>query len=93
MTVHHDQNGGGGTVKLSARDWISLIVVIVSAAAGILMRMDFVENRMDQKFETMRSEWTNQAPSPAMWTKDNIVRINKELDELRARMTLIERHN
>lgn len=83
MTVKHDSEGNG-VVRLGARDWIYVVVLVCSAATGVMFRMDYVENRIDTKFETWRSEWAREAPSPAMWTKDAIARHDRELAELRA---------
>ena len=90
MTVKHDSNGDG-VVRLGTRDWIYLIILIASAAIGVIARIDYAERSMDAKYEALRSKWQREAPSPAFWTKDNIGRLWESVRDLDGRVRETEK--
>lgn len=87
-TTNHD------VVRLSTRDWIGLIFLLVSAMSGGFkliydLRVDIQTNRAE--LQELRTELSVAAPAPAKWTIEHVSDLQRGHDKLSGRVEDHER--
>jgi hypothetical protein len=85
-------NGGEG-IRLEARDWLWVMFTVAGAMIALgtfhFSTMNRIEGRIqdiDEKWynrvEGIKTAWQQAAPSPALWTREAVARLEDRIKEL-----------